>query len=282
MADAYNKSDLEILVSTMNRNSLDFLLPMFPFSHFSGFNILIVNQTTSDKLLNSDYPSVRIVNTFEKGLSKSRNTALDNAKGDLCIISDDDIVFHQDFERNAVDAYNIYPDAALITFRIERDATILYKKYPQRPNVKPNVFDRLNVMSVEMVLNRRKLKQNSIKFNENFGLGAKFRMGEEAIFTNALHADNLKMVMVPYILGRHSDDSTHTKVSLREKYFVQGAVLSAIFNKRYLYWVLIKLAFDLKQSKVDLGQVPSMFRAAISGRREFLRLSALKNNIQAS
>jgi hypothetical protein len=63
----------------MNRNSLDFLIPMFPSRKFFEFNILIVNQTTENQLLNSEFPTVRIINSFEKGLSKSRNLALKNA-----------------------------------------------------------------------------------------------------------------------------------------------------------------------------------------------------------
>ena len=60
----------------MNRDNPDFLLPMFPFAHFSDFNILIVNQTVPGKELASGYPNVRVLNVFERGLSRSRNLAM--------------------------------------------------------------------------------------------------------------------------------------------------------------------------------------------------------------
>ena len=43
--------ELEILISTINRISLDFLKKMFLKHDFLDFNILIVNQTTKDKIL---------------------------------------------------------------------------------------------------------------------------------------------------------------------------------------------------------------------------------------
>ena len=43
----FQETDIEILIATMHQDSLDFLLPMFPFLHFSNFRILIVNQTVN-------------------------------------------------------------------------------------------------------------------------------------------------------------------------------------------------------------------------------------------
>ena len=94
----FKKEDVEIVIATMNRNSLDFLIPMFPFCHFSEFSILIINQTEENNLLTSEFPSVRVINSFERGLSKSRNLGLENAKGNIILISDDDEIFKKDFD----------------------------------------------------------------------------------------------------------------------------------------------------------------------------------------
>ncbi len=72
LASRYTNLDLEILISTMNKKSLDFLEPMFPFLHFSNFSILIVNQTQKDSILTSDYPNIRVINSFEKGTFKKQ------------------------------------------------------------------------------------------------------------------------------------------------------------------------------------------------------------------
>lgn len=45
-----------------------------------------------------------------------------------------------------------------------------------------NNFEIFNVSSIEMTINRKKLDSVRIRFDENFGLGATFEMGEEACF----------------------------------------------------------------------------------------------------
>jgi hypothetical protein len=77
----------------MNRDSLDFLIPIFPFCHFSEFSILIINQTSENKLLVSDFPSVR-VNSFEKGCRKAE-FRLAKCSWKNCFISIDDEVFKE-------------------------------------------------------------------------------------------------------------------------------------------------------------------------------------------
>ncbi|MCB0744117.1 MAG: glycosyltransferase family 2 protein, partial [Ignavibacteriae bacterium] len=118
MALEYNPyHTLEILIATQNRTSLDFLSKMFPKSDFNAIKILIVNQTVKSKKLISDIPNIRVINAFEKGLSKSRNLALKNASCDIVLIADDDVVYEQGFFKIILDAFNSLPREELITFK---------------------------------------------------------------------------------------------------------------------------------------------------------------------
>jgi len=90
----YTNETVEIIVATMNRDSLDFLIPMFPFASLADFSILIINQTHANAILTSDFSNIKVINSFEKGLSKSRNLGLKNAQGEILILADDDEVFH--------------------------------------------------------------------------------------------------------------------------------------------------------------------------------------------
>jgi len=273
LAEAFKQSDIEILVATMNRQSLDFLEPMFPFAHYSDYNILIVNQTDDATLLTSPYPNVRVINAFKKGLAKSRNVALQNAKGTLCVITDDDIVFEPDFANSICNAYNDNPNAALITFRILNDSGQLYKKYPVSRQPASTVLKRLSIMSVEMVVNRKKILSSGILFNENFGLGALFTMGEEAIFTHELHQKKNLIVMEPIVIARHNAVDTHSRVNIRQKYYVQGAIFTAIFKNNYFIWVFLKLLYELKSGDVLIWQVPKALKAALKGRKAYIKLT---------
>lgn len=262
------------MVSTMNRNSLDFLLPMFPFAHFSQFNILVINQTTEETILQSDYDSVRVINTFEKGLSKSRNLALDNAKGSLSIVADDDIVYEFNFTEKILMAFNQNPDAAIISFRAKTTQGRFFKKYPAK-RVLADSFRRLNIMSIEMVLNREIC--GDVRFNENFGLGAKFPLGEEAIFLNELYKKGLSIITEPETIVIHPEITSNDKVTVEEKYYVQGAFFTKLFGNRYLKWLFLKLFYDVKQNKLKPGQIKCAIKNAAKGRKDLLTINENNN-----
>ena len=231
MVQAFKNSDIEILVATMNRQSLDFLVPMFPMQHFSEFTILVINQTTQDAMITSHYPRVRVINVFEKGLSKSRNLALTNAMGKLCVITDDDVVFKADFCNHIINAFNENATAALISFRVEKAPGVLYKKYPEGRLTATNMGNRLNIMSIEMVVNRNIVQQHKIQFNENFGLGAQFCMGEEVLFINRIYEKGLKITIEPRVIAMHFADDTDARIGVWDKYYVQGAMFTALLKK---------------------------------------------------
>ena len=153
LKEIYLITDIEILISTKNRDSLDFLMDMFPFKHFSNFNLLIINQSESEILV-SEYDSVRVINSNERGLSKSRNLALDNAIGKILVIADDDIVYQEGFTSKIMNAYNKFPQATVIIFSVINSNRDLIKKYPSSSKVNLNIFDILNVSSIEMTLNK--------------------------------------------------------------------------------------------------------------------------------
>ena len=68
-------------------------------------------------------------------MSKSRNLGLQNAKGKIILIADDDEVFKEDFENTILEAHNDFPKAASICFAIENPNGFLFKKYPKKPKL---------------------------------------------------------------------------------------------------------------------------------------------------
>lgn len=254
----------------MNRDNLDFLIPMFPFAHFSQFSILVINQTTPDKILESGHFSVRVINSFEKGLSKSRNLALENTKGTLCIISDDDVVFEPDFEDSILNAFSQNPQAALISFRVKTPDGKLFKKYPSQRILSPNTLQRMNIMSVEMVVNSKLVK--GIRFNENFGLGATFIMGEETLFVNEIYKVQLPIIIENKAIVTHPEITTTQKMAVKEKYYVQGAFYTALFGNKYFKWLLLRLLFEIKQKTIKSSQIPMALKWAGVGRKDLLKI----------
>lgn len=272
MENSFKETDVEILIATMNQNSLDFLAPMFPFLHFSNFFLLIVNQTDQEKVLTSAYSNVRVINSSERGLSKSRNLALENAIGKILVIADDDVVYQEGFITKIINAYNKFPEAAAINFCAINSNGSLMKNYPLNSKEDLNVFDVFNTSSIEMTLNKAILDMDKIRFDENFGLGATFEMGEEAVFLFDLKRKNKKLVFEPEVIIKHEELTSSSKKRIIEIYYVQGALFTRIFKSNFIFWIMIKLYFDLKQNKLRLNTIKKVLKSANLGHIKFKNL----------
>ncbi|HEY6144127.1 MAG TPA: glycosyltransferase [Flavobacterium sp.] len=253
----------------MDRDSLDFLVPIFPFSHFSNFSILIINQTQNGKKLTSSFSNIRVINSFEKGLSKSRNLAIKNSVRKILVISDDDVVYQEGFIVKIINAYNKFPKAAVINFCAVNTHGNLIKKYSSNSKENLNVFDAFNTSSIEMTLNKAILDTVKIRFDENFGLGGTFEMGEEAVFLFDLKNKNKQLVFEPEIIVKHEELTSSSKKSIIERYYIQGALFTRIFKSNYVFWIIIKLFFDLKQNVLRFNSLISVLKSAKQGHRQF-------------
>jgi glycosyltransferase involved in cell wall biosynthesis len=272
LTNEFKKQDLEILVSTMNRNSLDFLIPMFPFSDFSDFSILIINQTTGNKLLVSDFPSVRVINSFEKGLSKSRNLALKNAIGKIVLIADDDVVYKKYFDAIIMQAYNQYDNKAVISFCIEKPNGLLFKKYLPSAKMNLSLLELFNVLSVEISINKSIFDTLGVTFDENFGLGSTFEMGEEAVFLSDIKHQNKEIAFVPSVIATHPEITSTDKFDFAQRYYIQGAFLSRVLKVDYFMGLATKLFFDVKQKKLNLNQISAAIKNANQGKVDYYEL----------
>ena len=253
MNNVVNKSEtLEILLSTMNRNSLGFLDDMFRDDNYLNYNILIVNQTTNDRLLVSDYDNIRVINSFEKGLPQSRNLAIENASGDICLIADDDVTYKKDFDLNILNAFEKFDKADIITFQMVDDEGKLFKAYQDIEIHDKRSITKAN--SVVIAFRKESLIKNSVSFNTNFGLGTMFPTANEYVFLrNALKA-NLKLYYEPIIILSHpffssgkdlgNDKIVFARAALFYKY---SGILSYFRLCKYLYLVYRKNVLALNE-----------------------------------
>ena len=271
------KQDLEILVSTMNRNSLDFLIPMFPFCHFSVFSILIINQTKENNLLVSDFPSIRVINSLEKGLSRSRNLALKNARGKIVLIADDDVVYKKDFDTLIIQAHNQYDSKTIISFCIEKLNGLPFKKYLLSAKANLSLIELFNVLSIEISINKLIFDKLGVKFDKNFGLGSNFEMGEEAVFLSDIKEQNQQVAFVPIVIAMHPEISSIEKIDFKQRYYIQGAFLSRVLKANYFTGLAAKLFFDLKQKKLKFNQIPLAIKNANQGKTDYYKLKNKSN-----
>ncbi len=83
--------NVEVLVATMNQKDFSLIKKM----NLRG-DAVIINQCKKDEYteIDNNNHKIKFISCNEKGLSKSRNKAITNATGDICIIADDDIIYN--------------------------------------------------------------------------------------------------------------------------------------------------------------------------------------------
>ena len=186
---------VEILMSVMNQTNFD-----IAYKSKVNSDILIVNQcdrNAYDEIIVNGH-RWRMISTKERGLSKSRNMALNNAIGDICILSDDDEVFEDGYAEMVSDAFQENPIASVIAFNVRRINYLMNKKYYTIKHFKES---SRSFGSVMIGFRLDSIKNADIRFNEKFGSGSQWGGGEDTLFLRDIRKKNLKVFECPYYLA---------------------------------------------------------------------------------
>lgn len=259
-----NKIDLEIAISTMNRTDLSFLEKMFPENDLSEFNILIINQTVPDKILMAEQAHIRVINSFERGLSKSRNLALEKAKGEILLIADDDIQYLPGFSKTVKTAFQRNKTAALLSFQFLAIGDTLQKNYIHTERKITHLQGEPDLSSWEIALQPVLLRKHQVWFNTDFGLGAAFPSGEETLLLNEVLKKKLPAYHIPEIIGRHEEFSTGTAMN-NENHIRGNAALKYLkYGKKAKLSLLYYLYLSVKKKRLSLSKVSWAYRTGVS------------------
>ena len=189
------------------------------------------------------------------GLSKSRNAGLKAVKTAYALIMDDDVQFPQDVVSRLQNSISQFPAADIYTYQIQTPEGIPFTHYAENPFMH-NRRSIARVRSVELCVNMSWYKDSKVSFDEQFGLGATFKTGEEFIFLNdALHKQ-AKVQYVPVVVSIHPMESSG-KLLDAAQLVNKGAMINRVYG-----WLspIYMLGFALKKRKV-YAQHASFFSA---------------------
>ena len=164
---------------------------------------VVVNQCDRDCIedyffLNKDNKRchVKFICTTERGLSRSRNMAIKNAiDADICLLSDDDERFEDDYENKIKEAYTQYPEADFISFACNR----IGYTYPTDWK-KMNLKDILKTSSIQITFRREVVLLHNLQFDEKMGSGTGNGAGEENKFMMDCKKKGCKMLYCPSVI----------------------------------------------------------------------------------
>jgi glycosyltransferase involved in cell wall biosynthesis len=255
----------------MNRTDLSFLRKLFVHNDLSDYQILIINQTNSDSLLVSDSKRIRVINSFDIGISKSRNLAIKNAIGDICLIADDDVEYVKGFDDIIKEAYAGYLEAECIVFNSFVPNKKRNTKYLNYSKKIKKIQECVNVFSPEISFKRKCIQSNDLKFNELLGLNSAFEAGEELVFLNNILKEH-NVFFVDRIILKHEGIRTGEKLNLMQLISVLAVQYHLIYSNMFYFFVIKLMLFLIKKKQLSFIEIPKVFTRCLQARKEYIKL----------
>lgn len=202
-------------------------------------NGIIINQCGEDDQYNIN--QIKIFNTTERGLSKSRNKALRNASGDICLICDDDEILDNDYSEKIEQAYKENPYADIIAFQIQNTG----KKYPKKKK-KIGYIGALKLASWQLTFRRKSITDNNILFDETLGSGVSKAGGEENMFIYDCLKSGLNVIFVPITIGKMIESESQWFHGYTTEYFYDRGIMTRKLMGRFyaslyaIYFLVMK------------------------------------------
>ena len=206
-------------------------------------DVVVINQC--DREAYNEYPTLsgtaRMYSVTERGLTKSRNMAIDNARGDVCLICDDDEVFVSDYEKRILDAYKELPQADVVIFKmIGRPAS-----FPDK-TVELKFPKTMKVSSWQISFRREKLLASGVRFDTLLGAGSGNGAEEELKFLLDCQRAGLKIYYAPVEIASVAQEESTWFGGFTETFFenrgattryILGLPLASLYA---LYYVVRK------------------------------------------
>lgn len=242
-------STIEVLIATMHKENKNDIVDLLKTMNINS-NSVVVSQCNKNDIEKFNYKnhSVICVFTTERGLSRSRNLALQYATADIVVIADDDVRYTDDYSEIVVLAHAKYSKYDILTFQVKDD-----KKYFDTEK-RLNRLLTFKVSSVEITMKLSSIK--NMTFNVLFGTGSScFKHGEENIFLYSSVKKNKKIMYIPQKIAYLENSIPSTWfVGYNKNYMMDhGAVYYEISSLLVLPYILQFAFRRYKSYKKDMG-----------------------------
>lgn len=164
----------------------------------------------------------------EKGVGRSRNSALMHASGEFLLISDEDIVYKPGYVEAIIAQFDENPDADMILFNIDQsEGRETYHNDSYRRVTWRN-YGRYPAYSICM--RKTSYMKANVMFSLLFGGGAPYSAGEDSLFLHDCLKSDMKIFCSPVVIGHEIARKSTWFEGYNEKYFLDRGTLY-----RYLY-----------------------------------------------
>lgn len=257
----------QVLVSTMKQENHSLIKDMNLRT-----NAVVINQDDrdSEKYIQSNNCDILWVNSSDRGISRSRNLAIAKANSDICILADDDLIYVDNYHNIITDSYKKYPNADILVFKVD-GINKTFKNYGTKiKNI--SCVSSLKISSVQITFRRKSIVNKNIEFNEYFGSGSKYSMGEENIFLHDCLKNKLKIKYIPEKIADLYIGESSWFVGFNKKYLIdRGAGYSAM-GKYFSIFLIIQFAIRKRRLLKENFCLFESIKTMLKGREEYIKL----------
>lgn len=216
---------VQVLASVMNQNPETIAEKMNLDS-----DAVIINQCDSFESRETEYRGHRVqfFSFPDRGVGRSRNEAILRADGDICLFSDEDIVYEPGYAEAIAEEFEKNYDADMILFNV----TISEERQTYRISARKRVhwYNCGRYGAVSFAIRRESLLSSGVTFSLLFGGGARYGSGEDSLFLKEFMSKGYKVYTAPVTIGREESRESTWFSGYHKKFFFDRGVLY-----RYLY-----------------------------------------------
>lgn len=190
-------------------------------------------------------PGVRLVEVRGFGVAKSRNAAIDSAGTRFLLFTDDDVLVDLDGVMRAVQ--RLRDSGAAIALGVGVDPTGQARKHAPSDQQRLTLFNSARAATYEMLVDVDQVRAAGVRFDERFGAGAPYYLGDEYIFIADLLRKGRLGLLVPDVFGVHPVESSGSRWGSA----ADAHARALIFNRVFGVWAFpVRFAFALRRRRL--------------------------------
>lgn len=211
---------VQVLASVMNQEAHRIIESMQLES-----DAVIINQCgqlDGEEILLKGY-KIEFCSFPQRGIGRSRNEAILRASGDICLFSDEDIVYEKNYAEAIAAEFERQPKADMILFNITVDEA--RRTYHNSDRKRVRWYNCGRYGAVSFAVRRDSLLSSGVMFSLLFGGGAKYSNGEDSLFLKEFMKKGYRVYTSPVTIGRERAGESSWFRGYDEKFFHDRGVL---------------------------------------------------------
>ncbi len=209
---------------------------------------------------------IRCISVPERGVGKSRNRAVSEAQGDICLFADEDIIYEDGYEEKILSEFRRNPQADMIVFNVEVEESRRTYHIAKRGRVRFYNCGRYGAVS--FAVRRDRLLQARARFSELFGGGAKYSSGEDSLFIKELLDRGFRVYTAPVNIGREEAGESTWFSGYHDKFFFDRGVLYTFLYGRLARPMALRFLFAHRKKLLGEKTFPEAYRQMKNGIRQ--------------